>query len=75
MLLQKNSRTFFFIYSKEPMINSNGNNAKVDVSVNKNEEVIEVNECVVPNDLSGIMQNKTTCPTMYHFNMPFDNEQ
>ena len=57
------------------MINSNGNNTKVDASVNKNEEVIEVDEHVAPSTLSGITPNETTYPTMHHFNMPFDNEQ
>ena len=64
-----------FNYSKEPMINSNGNNAKVDAPINKNEEAIEVDEDIAPNDLSRITPNETTCPRMHHFNMPFDDEQ
>ena len=57
------------------MINSNGNNSRVDASVNNNEEVIEVDEDDVPNSLSRITQNETTCPIMLYFNMPFDNDQ
>ena len=56
------------------MINSDGNNAKADESVNKNEEAIEVDEDVAPNTLSTITPNETTCLTTHHFNMPFDNE-
>ena len=64
-----------FNYSKEPMINSNGNNEKVDASVNKNEEVSELDDDISPNTLSGFTPNETTCPRTHHFNMPFDNEQ
>ena len=64
-----------FNCSKEPMINSNGNDAKADASVSESEEVIEVDEDITLNTLSVITPNETTCPTMHHFNMPFDNEQ
>ena len=64
-----------FNYSKEPMINSNGDDAKADAPVNKNEEVFEAYEDVVPNTLSEIIPNENNCPKLHHFNIPFGNEQ
>ena len=65
----------WFNHSKEPAIDSNGNGATVGASVNKNEEVVEVDEDVVPNALSRIIPNEITFPVTRHFRAPVGNEQ